>query len=153
MRRMAVGLLCCARNVRGHAVANPTIALTKSRRRIAFTKARTTPNRTRLQQGFSTGEMGFRGRVAGQQSWTLGQKRTLVECSRMDMDCICTFSDSMVRSMLVHHAKRKSSFSSLVIAAQCLPAAGAAIAASHLLPAADPPPSRSDRHSGIAQRP
>src|SRR5215469_3009195 len=36
MRRMAVGLLCCARNVRGHAVADPTIALMKSRRRIAF---------------------------------------------------------------------------------------------------------------------
>src|SRR5215469_5496631 len=45
----------------------------------------------------------------------------------------------MVRSMLVHHAKRKSSFSSLVIVAHCLPAAGAAIAASHLLPAAGPP--------------
>ena len=53
-----------------------------------------------------------------------------------DMACICTFSDSTVRSMLVHHAKRKSSFSSLVIVAHCLPAAGAAIAASHMLPAA-----------------
>jgi hypothetical protein len=71
---------------------------------------------------------------------------------RSDMACICTFSDSMVRSKLVHHAKRKSSFSSLVIAAHCLPAAGAAIAASHVLPAAGPP-SRSDCHSGIAQRP
>jgi predicted dehydrogenase len=30
----------------------------KSRRRIAFTKAGTTPNRTRLQQGFPTGGMG-----------------------------------------------------------------------------------------------
>ena len=33
----------------------------KSRRRIAFTKAGTTPNRTRLQQGFATDEMGFWG--------------------------------------------------------------------------------------------
>ena len=32
----------------------------KSRRRIAFTKVGTTPNRTRLQQGFATSEMGFR---------------------------------------------------------------------------------------------
>jgi hypothetical protein len=40
----------------------------KSRRRIAFTKAGTTPNRTRLQQGFTTGGMGFRGRFAWQQS-------------------------------------------------------------------------------------
>src|SRR6516165_9773164 len=43
-RRMGLGLLCCARKVSGHAVADPTIALTRSRRRIAFTKAGTTPN-------------------------------------------------------------------------------------------------------------
>src|SRR5262249_24752515 len=50
----------------------------KSRRRIAFTKARTTPTRTRLQQGFATGEMGFGGRFARQQLMSaLGQKRTL----------------------------------------------------------------------------
>jgi hypothetical protein len=40
----------------------------KSRRRIAFLKAGTTPNRTRLQQGFSTGEMGISGQFAQQQS-------------------------------------------------------------------------------------
>src|SRR6516162_1102220 len=49
------------------------------------------------------------------------------------------FFRSIVRSMLVHHAKRKSSFSLLLTAAHCLPAAGAAIAASRLLPAAGPP--------------
>jgi hypothetical protein len=38
-RRMGLVLLCCARKVSGHAVADPTIALTKSRRRIAFPKA------------------------------------------------------------------------------------------------------------------
>ena len=42
----------------------------KSRRRIAFTEAGTTPNRMRLQQGFATGEMGFRGQFAQQQSET-----------------------------------------------------------------------------------
>jgi hypothetical protein len=67
-RRMGLGLLCCARKVSGHAVADPTIALTKSRRRIAFTKAGTTPNGARLQQGFATDEMGFRGQFAQQQS-------------------------------------------------------------------------------------
>jgi len=46
----------------------PTITLMTSRRRIAFTKAGTTPNRTRLQQGFATGEMGFSGQFAQQQS-------------------------------------------------------------------------------------
>jgi hypothetical protein len=40
----------------------------KSRRRIAFTKARTTPNTTRLQQGFANGEMGFNDQFALQKS-------------------------------------------------------------------------------------
>jgi hypothetical protein len=44
--------------VSGHEVADPAIPLMKSRRRIAFTKAGTTPNRTRLQQGFPTRGMG-----------------------------------------------------------------------------------------------
>jgi hypothetical protein len=35
---MGLGLLCCARKLSGHAVADPTIALTKSRRRIASPK-------------------------------------------------------------------------------------------------------------------
>src|SRR3974390_1283183 len=39
----------------------------KSRRRIAFTKAGTTPNRTRLQQGFPTGGMGSDRHFAWQQ--------------------------------------------------------------------------------------
>jgi hypothetical protein len=39
----------------------------KSRRRIAFTKAGTTPNRTRLQQGFVIGEMGADHHFAWQQ--------------------------------------------------------------------------------------
>jgi hypothetical protein len=45
-------------------VADPAIILMKSRRRIAFTKAGTTTNGTRLQQGFAIGEMGFKGQVA-----------------------------------------------------------------------------------------
>jgi hypothetical protein len=40
----------------------------KSRRRIAFTKAGTTPNRTRLQQGFPIGGMGSDRHFAWQQS-------------------------------------------------------------------------------------
>jgi hypothetical protein len=40
----------------------------KSRRRIAFTKAGTTTNGTRLQQGFATGEMGFNDQFALQKS-------------------------------------------------------------------------------------
>jgi hypothetical protein len=52
----------------------------KSRRRIALTKAGTTPNRTRLQQGFATDEMGFRVKLhssnrAARMS-ALGQKQT-----------------------------------------------------------------------------
>jgi hypothetical protein len=53
----------------------------KSRRRIAFTKAGTTPNRTQLQQGFATGEMGFPVKLHSSNRQTrmsaLGQKRTL----------------------------------------------------------------------------
>jgi hypothetical protein len=59
---------CCVRAASGQTVADPAITLMKSRRRIAFTKAGTTPNRTRLQQGFATGEMGFGGQFAQQQS-------------------------------------------------------------------------------------
>jgi hypothetical protein len=40
----------------------------KSRRRIAFLEARTTSIRMRLQQGFASGGMGFRGQFAGHQS-------------------------------------------------------------------------------------
>ena len=71
--------------------------------------------------------------------WRRGPTFSSTARIRADMACICTFSGSIVRSKLVHHAKRKSIFSSLVIAAHCLPAAGAAIAASHVLPAAGPP--------------
>jgi hypothetical protein len=39
----------------------------KSRRRIAFTKAGTTLNTTRLQQGLGTDEIGFLGQAAQQQ--------------------------------------------------------------------------------------
>jgi hypothetical protein len=46
----------------------------KSRRRIAFTKAGTTPNRTRLQQGFATGEMGF-NRYFAQQQFSMADVR------------------------------------------------------------------------------
>src|SRR3974377_1745904 len=59
---------CCARAASGQAVAEPTITLMKSRRRIAFPEAWTTPNRTRLQQGFATDEIGFDGHFARQQS-------------------------------------------------------------------------------------
>src|SRR5262249_43413239 len=49
---------CCARAARGQAVAELTITLMKSRRRIALPKAGTTPTRSRLQQGFAIDEMG-----------------------------------------------------------------------------------------------
>jgi hypothetical protein len=51
----------------GHAVAKATIPLMKSRRRIAFLEAPTTPIRIQLQQGFAIDEMGFTGQVAQQQ--------------------------------------------------------------------------------------
>jgi hypothetical protein len=59
---------CCARAASGHVAADPAITLMKSRRRIAFTKAGTTPNRTRLQQGFATREMRLNRHFAWQQS-------------------------------------------------------------------------------------
>jgi hypothetical protein len=40
----------------------------KSRRRIAFPKAGTTPIKTRLQQGFATSEIGFNDQFALQKS-------------------------------------------------------------------------------------
>jgi hypothetical protein len=63
MRRMRPD--CCARAESGHPAAELAIALMKSRRRIAFTKAGTTPNRTRLQQGFATEEMGSGVKLQG----------------------------------------------------------------------------------------
>jgi hypothetical protein len=59
----------CARAASGQAALKPTIPLMKSRRRIAFVQGlgpRQIPSR--LQQGFATGEMGFWGQGAGQQS-------------------------------------------------------------------------------------
>ena len=50
---------CCARAASGQAATEPTVTLMKSRRRIALTKAGTTPIRMRLQQGFAIGEMAF----------------------------------------------------------------------------------------------
>jgi hypothetical protein len=58
----------CPRAASGHAAADTAITLMKSRRRIAFPKAGTTPIKTRLQQGFATGEMGFDCHFAWQQS-------------------------------------------------------------------------------------
>ena len=71
---------CCAPAASGQAAADPAITLMKSRRRIAFPKAGTTPIGTRLQQGFAPGEMGFRVKLHGSNSEppmsTLGQKQT-----------------------------------------------------------------------------
>src|SRR5215831_7474964 len=49
---------CCARATSGHVAVAPPSTVMNSRRRIALPKAGTTPNRTRLQQGFMTGGMG-----------------------------------------------------------------------------------------------
>ena len=47
---------------------------------LPFTKARTTPNRTRLQQGFAIDKMGFRLKLQGSNReapmFALGQKQT-----------------------------------------------------------------------------
>src|SRR6516225_3337087 len=56
-----------ARATSGHVAVAPPSTVMKSRRRIAFTKAGTTPNRTRLQQGFPTGGMGSDRNFAWQQ--------------------------------------------------------------------------------------
>jgi len=59
---------CCARAVSGQAVAEPTIPLMKSRRRIAFAQG-LGPRQFSfgLQQGFPTDEMGVSDQVAWQQ--------------------------------------------------------------------------------------
>jgi hypothetical protein len=59
---------CCARAASDHATDELAAALIKSRRRIAFTKAGTTLNSTRLQQGFPTGGMGADRHFAWQQT-------------------------------------------------------------------------------------
>jgi hypothetical protein len=43
--------VCRARAETGQTVADSAITVTKSRRRIAFTKAETTPNRTQFTAG------------------------------------------------------------------------------------------------------
>src|SRR5262245_56064336 len=50
---------CCARAPSGHATDELAIALMKSRRRIAFSKAQDHANSVALQQRFMTGEMGL----------------------------------------------------------------------------------------------
>src|SRR5215469_2519248 len=81
MRRMAVGLLCCARNVRGHAVADPTIALMKSRRRIAFPGGlgpRLLCNYSRVLRRAIWGPITIlRGNNGQDRMSALGQKQTL----------------------------------------------------------------------------
>ena len=62
---------CCERAANGHVMAEPAITVMKSRRRIAFPKAGTTPIKTRLQQGFAIDEMGF-GLGVSLQSSNLG---------------------------------------------------------------------------------
>src|SRR5262249_41692888 len=63
---------CCARAASDQAMADPAIPLMRSRRRIAFLQGpglrRLSLTRTRLQQGFATDEMWFRGQFAQQQS-------------------------------------------------------------------------------------
>src|SRR5262249_4354920 len=59
---------CWALAASGRHNATLPRSVIKSRRRIAFTNARTTPNRTRLQQGFPTGGMGSDRHFAWQQS-------------------------------------------------------------------------------------
>jgi hypothetical protein len=65
-----IGIAACrARAASGQAPADPTIPLTKSRRRIAFAQG-LGPRQFSfgLQQGFATGGMGFKGHFAQQQS-------------------------------------------------------------------------------------
>ena len=65
MRAIFAG--CCARAANGHVMAEPVTTLMKSRRRIARSKAKDHAT-MRLQQGFTTGEIGFRGQFAQQLS-------------------------------------------------------------------------------------
>ena len=63
---------CCARAVSGQIVAEPTIPLMKSRRRIAFAQGlglrRLWLTMMQLQQGFATGGMGSAPHFAWQHS-------------------------------------------------------------------------------------
>ena len=70
---------CCARAASGQAAAELTTPM-KSRRRIAFPKVKLRDLVLQLQQGFATGEMGFRGSLHGSKPEllmsALGQKQT-----------------------------------------------------------------------------
>jgi hypothetical protein len=69
---------CCARKVSGHAVADPTDTLMKSRRRIACPKGSGPRQLHRLlQQGFEAGEMGFGSACAAA---ILSAKSGLLKC-------------------------------------------------------------------------
>src|SRR5262249_47548551 len=79
-RRIDLGLLCCARKVSGHAVADPTIALMKSRRRIAFPGGlgpRLLCNYSRVLRRAIWGPITIlRGNNRQDRMSALGQKRT-----------------------------------------------------------------------------
>jgi len=70
---------CCARAASGQTVADPAIILMKSRRRIAFTKAGTTPNRTDYSRDLRPAEWGpnviLRGNNPQDRMSALGQKQ------------------------------------------------------------------------------
>src|SRR3974377_2145233 len=61
LRKPTTGIAgCCARAESGQATAEPTIPLTKSRRRIAYPKAQDHADFQKgLHQGFAIDEMGF----------------------------------------------------------------------------------------------
>jgi len=58
---------CCARAASGHPTAETTVALTKSRRRIASPKGMETVSPNEITAGLATRGMGFNGRFAQQQ--------------------------------------------------------------------------------------
>jgi hypothetical protein len=79
-RRMGLVLLCCARKVSGHAVADPTIALTKSRRRIARPEAQGLRQQFPITSGIYDRRNGvqrsfLRGSNSGRLMSATGQQR------------------------------------------------------------------------------
>src|SRR6516225_7753302 len=76
---------CCARAKSGQATAEPTIPVTKSRRRIAYPKAQDHADFQKgLQQGFTTGGIGSDRHFAWQQplgsNVRFGSKADIAQC-------------------------------------------------------------------------
>ena len=120
---------CCACAATGHATADPAVNLMKSRRRIAFTKAGTTPNRTDYSRDLRPAEWGpnviLRSNNPQDRMSALGHKRTFGSRHLMSqkrtlfstivMSALCQKRDSCTAPIRRHRERAIRNMGGLVL--------------------------------------